>query len=89
MVFEDGLYLYTALILYTMKLLYTILFFADVLVMIILSFVFFDMVDNNAPAANIVLMVLGLAITIFALIFFFRKYLKASRREQNSYFEVH
>jgi len=59
-----------------MKIIYTILFFADTLLLIVLSYTFFKLMDSKIDGIVLALMVIAIVICIFMLIHFLNKYIK-------------
>jgi hypothetical protein len=59
-----------------MRYLYTILFFADTLLFLYLSFLFLLKCDNGASPGTLVLIFSGIVISIFLLTLLLRAYLK-------------
>ncbi|HEX9514187.1 MAG TPA: hypothetical protein VF939_27030 [Puia sp.] len=59
-----------------MKTLYTILFFADSLLLMCLSYLFLHKLDNNSPAGVLVLIFSGIVTSIFLLVLLLRRYIK-------------
>lgn len=59
-----------------MRALYTILFFADTLLLVCLSYFFLHKLDQCSPAGALVLIFLGIVASIFLLAVLLKKYLK-------------
>jgi len=65
-----------------MKIIYTILFFADTLLLIVLSYTFFELMDSRIDGIVLALMVIAIVICIFMLIHFLNKYVKIPSSEE-------
>ena len=59
-----------------MKIIYTILFFTDTLLLILLSFILFKMIDEGVNIMKLIFILLAMILSIVTLIFFLRRYLK-------------
>jgi hypothetical protein len=59
-----------------MKIIYTILFFADTLALILLTFLLLKMIDNGSNSWTFALIITGEILSIIALILFLLWYLK-------------
>ncbi len=59
-----------------MKIIYTVLFFADTLVLLILAFVFFKLVDTGTSITPIILLISGIVCSIAILVYLLFKYIK-------------
>jgi hypothetical protein len=59
-----------------MKTLYTILFFADTLLLVCLSYLFLHKLDHRSPAGALVLIFLGIVASISLLVVLLKTYLK-------------
>ena len=59
-----------------MKIIYTVLFFADTIVLLILAFLFFKLVDAGTSATPIILLFSGIVCSIAILIYLLFKYIK-------------
>jgi len=62
--------------LFKMKTLYTILFFVDMILLIVLSFWFLELVDSGINGITIALMLAGILSCIVLLIYFLLRYIK-------------
>jgi DMSO/TMAO reductase YedYZ heme-binding membrane subunit len=60
----------------SMKYLYTISFFADTLIFLCLSYLFFRKYDSGSSYRTVVLIFLGIVASIFLLVLLLRGYLK-------------
>ena len=58
-----------------MKTLYTILFFADTLVLVCLSYLLLHKFDNGSSIGTMISIFSGIAASIFLLIFLLKKYI--------------
>jgi hypothetical protein len=58
-----------------MKALYTILFFLDTLLLVLLSYKLFRLIDNDTGNRAILLVLSGMAVSILFLLFFMLRYL--------------
>ncbi|HEY5406045.1 MAG TPA: hypothetical protein VIJ92_03120 [Ginsengibacter sp.] len=64
-----------------MKIVYTILFFADTLLLIVLTYAFFKLMDSSIDRFVLAMMVIAIAICIFMLIHFLNQYIKIPSSE--------
>lgn len=69
-----------------MKIVYTILFFADTLLLIVLSFLFLKMIDNSVHGWPITLLASAIIGSILLLIFFLLHYLKLPSSDKHKHF---
>jgi hypothetical protein len=58
-----------------MKTIYTILFFADTLLLVCLTYLFLHKLDHCGPAGALVLIFLGIVASIFLLVVILKTYL--------------
>jgi heme/copper-type cytochrome/quinol oxidase subunit 4 len=61
---------------FNMKTLFTILFFADTLLLIGLSYFFLKMMDNGGHGWTLIAILSAIVGSIILLVFFFRRYIK-------------
>ena len=59
-----------------MKIIYTILFFVDMLALLLLAFVFFKLIDTGISGAPIFFLILAIICSIALLVFLLFKYIK-------------
>ncbi|HTI07239.1 MAG TPA: hypothetical protein VL832_01750 [Puia sp.] len=59
-----------------MRILYTILFFADTLLLLSLSYLFLHKLDSGGSAGGLTLIFAGIIASIFLLILLLRSYIK-------------
>ncbi|MEP7257452.1 MAG: hypothetical protein ABI687_03670 [Flavitalea sp.] len=59
-----------------MKILYTILFFADTLALILLSFLFLKLLDTGIEKSVLVLVISAIVFCIILLVYFLLRYIK-------------
>jgi hypothetical protein len=59
-----------------MKKLYTILFYANTLLLVCLTYLFLHTLDQRRPAGELVLIFLGIVASIFLLVVLLKTYLK-------------
>ena len=59
-----------------MKIIYTVLFFADTIVLLILAFLFFKLVDAGTSATPIILLFSGIVCSSAILVYLLFKYIK-------------
>ena len=69
-----------------MKIIYTILFFADTLLLVVLAYLFFQLMDNRMDTIILAMMVIAIVICIFMLIHFLSQYIKISSHEKSKEF---
>jgi hypothetical protein len=63
-----------------MKALLTILFFADTILLVALTYTFLHMMDNNGYSWRVALLLMGIAGSIALLAFFLYRYIKLPPR---------
>ena len=69
-----------------MKIIYTILFFTDVLLLIILSFLFLDLSDKGMNNGTLVLVFTGITVSISLLVYFLYRYTKLPPTNSSNHF---
>ena len=69
-----------------MKIIYTILFFADTLLLVVLAYTFFQLMDNRMDTIILAMIIIAIVICIFMLVHFLFQYIKIPSSENRKVF---